>query len=76
MIVYKYAHNENNIYLYYYLDREPQDDDIDSINIVMSLFLSNFKYSEFNEIHEICLFSDKLLSELETFDGIVYARKE
>ncbi|MDT3738234.1 MAG: colicin [Candidatus Kapabacteria bacterium] len=75
-IVFDYNEDNKTFLLRFYLDKEPDEDDFESVSIVMSEFISHFKFSEFNTINEECLYSKLQLSELEPLSGVVYARKE
>jgi hypothetical protein len=75
-VVYKHLSENGQFKLRYYLDRTPTDDDYESIGNVMAEFISDFKYSDFEDLVEECLYSKKPLSELDILDGIVYCRME
>lgn len=76
VVVYKYIPKNKHFVLRYYLDREPTEEDNENVEIVMTEFISNFKYSDFDKIKEECCYSDELISQLDIMDGIVYCRKE
>jgi len=45
--------------------------------MVMAEVLANTSSKdEISEVHEECLYSDKLLRDLDVLDGLVYARRE
>ncbi|MGD8781980.1 MAG: colicin [Ignavibacteria bacterium] len=75
-VVYKYNSKEKSFLIRYYLNRKPTEYDYESISVVMAEFISNFKYSEFEEIKEECVFSSVHQSKLESLDGFVYLKKE
>ena len=49
-IGYSYDSRNKNFLLRYYVDREPTEDDYDSLSSVMGEFIGDYKFSEFNEI--------------------------
>lgn len=75
-IAFDYNKDSKIFKLRFYLDREPDEDDFESLSNVMGEFLSHFKFSQFDEIKEECIYSSLPLSELDILSGIVYARKE
>ena len=75
-IVFKYDIDKNSFLLRFYLDREVVEEDTENISNVMAEFISHFKYSEFDEILEECIYSSIPQSKLDTLSGVVYARKE
>lgn len=76
MIVFQFDRKKKIFRLRYYLSREPNNDDYDNLGRVMTIFISNFKFSEFDSLKEECIYSLEPISKLETFDGIIYSRKE
>ena len=76
MVVFDYNQSLRKFTLRYYLDRESNKDDFESISCVVGEFLSHFKYTEFEEIKEECIYSLALPSEIDILDGMVYLRKE
>ena len=76
LIVFKYNSDNRQFMLRYYLDREPTEEDYENLSVVITEFISNFKYSEFDGVSSECIYSKSPISELETLDGIVYCRKE
>lgn len=75
-IVFKYEANNRYFLLRYYLDREPNDDDFENVEIVITEFISNFKFTDFNKTKAECKHTTLPLSHLDIMDGIVYCRKE
>lgn len=57
----------------YYLDREPNEDDYESINQVIGEVLGDVI---FESVSEKCIFSSENWSKLDKLDAWVYARKE
>jgi hypothetical protein len=75
-IVFKYDAKGKQFALRYYLDREPNEDDFENIGIVATEFIANFKYSDFNEVKEECIYTAQPISQIDIMDGMVYCRKE
>lgn len=75
-IAYSYNSRTSDILLRYYLEREPIEDDYDSLNTVMGLFIGDFKFSEFNKILEECEYNELPINQIDSLDGFVYLRKE
>lgn len=75
-IVFKHNPQLKHFILRYYLDKEPEESDYESIGNVMAEFMSNFKFSDFERLDEECLYTDKPISKLDIMDGLVYYRKE
>lgn len=57
----------------YYLDREPEDEDYESISDVAGEVLADIQFSE---VEEHCIYSLKPFSDLEGLESWVYIRKE
>ena len=75
-IVFDYNADTKSFLLRWYLDREVTDDDKESISVVVSLFISHFKFSDFDELKEECIYSIKPVRELDMLDGCIYLRRE
>ena len=75
-VVFEYTPQKNEFILRYYLDRQPVEDDFESISEVMAEFIANFNYSTFENLKEECEFSELPKSKLEPLSGFVYLRKE
>lgn len=75
-IVYAYDSIKKSLLVRYYLTRQPTDYDYESVSEVMTELLSQFKYSEFDQVKEECQYSSLPLSRLDPLDGFVYSRKE
>lgn len=75
-IVFRYEPKSKAFKLRYYLDREPTTDDFENIDCVMTEFLANFKYSEFDTLQQECIHSLESLSCIDIMDGLVFCRKE
>jgi len=71
-IAFDYVVIDKRFTLRYYLDREPVDDDFEKISVVMTEFIANFSYQEFDELEEDCLYSNLPMSELSPLSGFVY----
>lgn len=68
---------ERALTLRYYLDREPQEGDRESVAMVMTEILANTSSNdEIREVHEECVCSDVLLKDIDMLDGLVFARRE
>ncbi|UOY08650.1 hypothetical protein L0P88_08865 [Muricauda sp. SCSIO 64092] len=74
-IAYAYHSEEKKFLIRYYLNREPTEDDYESVSEVMAEFISNFKHSEFDILKEECRFSNLPKSKLDPLDGFVYSKK-
>jgi hypothetical protein len=60
-----------------YLDREPTEDDEESLSCVLGVLLSNTSSNdEITSVVEECMFSELRLGELDPLDGFVYVRRE
>ena len=75
-IVYAYDPEQKTFLIRYYLNREPIEDDYESVSEVMTEFIAHFKHSEFDELREECCFSNLSQSKLNPLDGFVYSNKE
>lgn len=75
-IVYKYEPDTKKFLLRYYLDREPNEDDYYNVSCVVTEFIAYFKFTEFEDLIEECVYSDEPYSKLDVLDGCVYLRKE
>ena len=62
--------------LRYYLDRAPTEEDYESVSVVMTKFISQFRHSAFNTIKEECYYSRLPQSQIDSLDGFVYSRLE
>lgn len=60
----------------FYLDREPNEDDYESVSSVMSELIASFNNIEISEVIEECFYSTTSISELDSLDGLVYSRRE
>lgn len=60
-----------------YFDREPTDDDRENMSCVLTeIFANTSSNDEITGVTEEYWFSNKPLGELDTLDGLVYARRE
>ncbi|TGO01946.1 colicin [Candidatus Thiomargarita nelsonii] len=67
----------NNLLIRYYLDREPTEDDFDSLDCVITNILAHTSSNEeIKDVKEEAVFSRKRLADLDLLNGLVYARKE
>jgi hypothetical protein len=61
----------------YYLDREPTDFDRESLACVVTVILSNASSNDqIRSVKEECEFSALPISQLDSLDGFVFARRE
>ena len=68
---------ENELLIRYYLDREPIEDDYDSVDMLISEVLANTSSaSEITYYKGECIFSKEHMSELNQLDELIYARRE
>jgi hypothetical protein len=56
-----------------YLDRMPIEDDYENLSNISGQILADI---DFETVEEKCVFSKDLLSELDSLDSFIYARKE
>lgn len=75
-IAYAYDSKKKYFLIRYYLNRKPNQHDYDSASSVMAEFISNFKFTEFEEVKEECQYCELPPSELDVLDGFIYFRKE
>lgn len=75
-IVFKYEPLEKYFLLRFYLDREPTEKDEEIASVVLSEFISNFSYKEFEIIESECKLSLLYPKDIDVLDGVVYWRKE
>ena len=75
-IVFSYSHPRKSFCLRFYFDSEPSEEDFEVVNEVVTEFISNFKFSEFEIINGECEYSSQPLEIIDPLDGFVYARKE
>ena len=60
-----------------YLDREPTEDDHESMSCVLTeIFANTSSNDEITAATEECVFSERRIGELDPLDGFVYARRE
>ena len=76
VVVYKYNNDDRVLLVRIYLDAIPIDDDYDSLSSITGYVIGNYKYDQFTDLIEECLFSSDPFPLLETLDGVVYVRKE
>ena len=62
-----------NLKIIYYLDREPTEEDYESISEVASEICADI---EFLGVEEICIYTKELFSKLDNLESWVYMRKE
>ncbi len=76
-IVYKYDPEKRDVFVRWYMDREPTPDDIDNLGAANTEFVGGY-CNGLIILHfdEECVYSAKPLDKLDMLDGIVYARKE
>jgi len=75
-IALRYDANKN-LLIRYYFDREPTEDDFESIECVTTnIFAHTSSEEDIKDIKEEAIFSNKKMTDLDVLDGLVYARKE
>jgi hypothetical protein len=57
----------------YYLDREPVEDDYESISELTTEVIADI---DFQEVEELCIYSQDPISKLDGLNSWVYIRKE
>lgn len=75
-IVFSYNSKEKSFKLRYYLDRTPLDSDFENVDCVLTEFIANFSFSEFDTIESECVCSLAPFSQIDVMDGMVFRRKE
>ncbi|MBL7996141.1 hypothetical protein JNM05_12280 [bacterium] len=75
-VAFKYQSDVNIFTLRFYLSNSPSKEDYERVSVVMTEFISHFKFSDFSKLQEECVFSNDQLSALEPLDGFVFARSE
>jgi len=78
-IVFDYDQTNQVFTLRYYLDRDPTQEDFDSIDAVVKKFLSYFPEGFFITVRKDCVYSNKIMaffSKEEIMECFVYARQE
>jgi hypothetical protein len=68
--------NNRVINIRYYLDREPTNDDYESVDMVASNLEASMPLGYFKELNTECVFSNDPISELDSLNGFYYARRE
>lgn len=69
--------DERELTIRYYLDREPIEDDYESISCVVTNILSNTSSNEeISAVKEEIFFSRDVIRNLNILDGLIYARRE
>ncbi|MCA8866284.1 MULTISPECIES: hypothetical protein [unclassified Halomonas] len=75
-IALRYDANKN-LLIRYYFDREPTEDDVESIECVITNILAHTSSNEqIRNIEEEAIFSEQKIADLDLLDGLVYARRE
>lgn len=68
---------EHELLIRYYLDREPTEDDYDSVDMLISEVLAHTSNaSEITYQKGECIFSKEHMRKLDYLDGFIYARRE
>lgn len=66
-----------NLLIRYYIDREPTENDFESIECVMTNILAHTSSNnDIKSIQDEVIFSVEKMSDLNILDGLVYARRE
>jgi hypothetical protein len=75
-IVGQYFPEEKKLLTRCYLDREPNEDDYEMLNVVAAELISGPCSEYIAEAEVECVCSDKRFKDIETLDGFIYARRE
>lgn len=68
---------DRNLLVRYYLDRDPTDDDLESIECVITNILAHTSSEEdIKNVEDEVIFSNKRMADLDVLDGLVYTRRE
>lgn len=65
--------NDQKLKVIYYLDRQPTNEDYENISEVTGEVCADIN---FEDVEEICTFSNDLISKLDNLSSWVYIRKE
>jgi hypothetical protein len=69
--------DEKELTIRYYLDREPTEDDYESIGcIITDVFSNTSSKNEISAIHQEARYSQTRIGNLDILDGLIYARRE
>lgn len=69
--------NKRRLIVRYYVDRPPQSEDYDSIEVVVTNILANTQSSEeIVSVSEEVEFTKEPLGRLDVLGGLIYARRE
>lgn len=68
--------DRNKVLIRYYLDREPTDFDLESIEIVAVNFDALRGGQEVKEVAVQCVYSAVRMNELDPLSGFIFARRE
>lgn len=68
---------DKNLLIRYYLDRDPTDYDLESIECVITNILAHTSSEEdIKNVEDEAIFSNERMADLDVLDGLVYARRE
>jgi len=68
---------DKNLLIRYYFDRDPTEDDLESIEcVITNIFAHTSSDEEIKNIKEEAVFSNERMADLDVLDGLVYARRE
>lgn len=66
---------EKALTIRFYFDKQPTSDNIEAASII-GVNVCAMGLDNIDSVKEECLFSQEPLGKLDTFNGVVYARKE
>lgn len=62
--------------IFYYLDREPEEEDYESIEVLATNISAAVGADQISSIDVACEYSQLRFKDLERYDGFVYCRRE
>ena len=68
---------KKSLILRYYLDREPIDEDVENINVVIANILANTTSNDdIKEIKDELIYTTDMIKDLDSLSGFLYLRME
>jgi hypothetical protein len=67
---------EKTLHIRYYLDRDPNEYDYESISVVETNISSMIGRDRIESSNIECIHTDLLLRDMDSLDGFIYARRE
>ncbi len=68
--------DEKELFVKYYLDREPNEDDYENIEVLLTELSSFSTRDQIKTARSECVYSTEPLGKLDSLQGTVYSRKE